>query len=143
MSYNRNTFCILCHIGVKNGTFFFINKMNNDEVFNLIKHEHPQIIAMILSSFKSQQIADILERFDSANMIDIFTKICRLKVITKKMIKNLEGSFKLYIFKNNNTFEVNGALKGVEVLTCMSPALIPKLPQVDAILEDLNKCSFL
>ena len=60
-------------------------------VAEVIKDEHPQIIATILAHLPSQQAADVLKTFDSAAQADIALRVARLDEVPETALQELDA----------------------------------------------------
>jgi flagellar motor switch protein FliG len=60
-------------------------------VAEVIKNEHPQIIATILAHLSSQQAADVLRRFDAAVQPEIALRVARLDEVSETALQELDA----------------------------------------------------
>jgi flagellar motor switch protein FliG len=60
-------------------------------VAEVIKTEHPQIVATILAHLPSQQAADVLRTFDEAQQADIAVRVARLDEVPETALQELDA----------------------------------------------------
>ncbi len=60
-------------------------------VAEIVKREHPQIIATILAHLPSQQAADVLKELDAAAQADIAMRMARLDEVPETALQELDG----------------------------------------------------
>jgi flagellar motor switch protein FliG len=65
--------------------------MDPRTVSDVIKNEHPQIIATILAHLPSQQAADVLKRFDSAVQAEVAVRVARLDEVPETALQELDA----------------------------------------------------
>jgi flagellar motor switch protein FliG len=65
--------------------------MDSGAVAELIKNEHPQIIATILAHLPSQQAADVLKRFEPAVQAEVAVRIARLDEVPETALQELDA----------------------------------------------------
>jgi flagellar motor switch protein FliG len=65
--------------------------MDPRTVADVIKNEHPQIIATILAHLPSQQAADVLKRFDGAVQAEVAVRIARLDEVPETALQELDA----------------------------------------------------
>ena len=65
--------------------------MDPRTVAEVIKNEHPQIVATILAHLPSQQAADVLRRFDAAVQADIALRVARLDEVPESALQELDA----------------------------------------------------
>jgi flagellar motor switch protein FliG len=65
--------------------------MDPRTVADVIKNEHPQIIATIIAHLPSQQAADVLKRFDAAVQAEVAVRIARLDEVPETALQELDA----------------------------------------------------
>jgi flagellar motor switch protein FliG len=65
--------------------------MDPRSVADVIKNEHPQIIATILAHLQSQQAADVLKRFDGSVQAEVAVRIARLDEVPETALQELDA----------------------------------------------------
>ncbi len=65
--------------------------MDPRTVSDVIKNEHPQIIATILAHLPSQQAADVLKRFDAAVQAEVAVRVARLDEVPETALQELDA----------------------------------------------------
>jgi len=65
--------------------------MDPRAVAEVIKGEHPQIVATILAHLSSQQAADVLRTFDQAQQADIALRVARLDEVPETALQELDA----------------------------------------------------
>jgi flagellar motor switch protein FliG len=60
-------------------------------VAEVIKNEHPQIIATILAHLPSQQAADVLKRFGQAEQVEIAMRVAKLDEVPEAALQELDA----------------------------------------------------
>ncbi len=57
----------------------------------IVKREHPQIVATILAHLPSQQAADVLKELDGAMQADIAMRMARLDEVPETALQELDA----------------------------------------------------
>jgi len=65
--------------------------MDPRTVADVVKNEHPQIIATILAHLPSQQAADVLKRFDAAIQAEVAVRMARLDEVPETALQELDA----------------------------------------------------
>ena len=65
--------------------------MDPRTVSDVIKNEHPQIIATILAHSRAKQAADVLRRFDPAVQAEVAVRIARLDEVPETALQELDA----------------------------------------------------
>jgi flagellar motor switch protein FliG len=65
--------------------------MDPRTVADVVKNEHPQIIATILAHLPSQQAADVLKRFDPVVQAEVAVRIARLDEVPETALQELDA----------------------------------------------------
>jgi len=60
-------------------------------VAEVIKSEHPQIVATILAHLPAQQAADVLKFFDAATQADVAVRVARLDEVSETALQELDA----------------------------------------------------
>ena len=76
--------------------------LNADEVYDLIKDEHPQIIAIILIHLKTAIASDVISRMPDEIKADVALRITSLEKVNATMVEEINEGFK-EILKNKKT----------------------------------------
>jgi flagellar motor switch protein FliG len=74
----------------KNIPFGYFDGMDNSIVVNLIKGEHPQTIALILASLKSERAAEILSDLPEQIQADVAMRIVKMDQVPKEVIQEVD-----------------------------------------------------
>jgi flagellar motor switch protein FliM len=70
--------------------FDFIRRVDPEDLLTLIKEEHPQIIALILSYLTPENAAVILQKFTSVEQIELIKRIEVLKEVNPEVLREIE-----------------------------------------------------
>ncbi|HUL80651.1 MAG TPA: flagellar motor switch protein FliG [Gammaproteobacteria bacterium] len=65
--------------------------MDPRTVADVVKNEHPQIVATILAHLPSQQAADVLKRFDPGVQSEVAVRIARLDEVPETALQELDA----------------------------------------------------
>ncbi len=74
----------------KNIPFGYFDGIDNTIVINLIKGEHPQTIALILASLKSERAAEILSDLPEQIQADVAMRIVKMDQVPKEVIQEVD-----------------------------------------------------
>lgn len=88
--------------------------LNADEVYDLIKDEHPQTIAIILVHLSTIIASDVLSRLPDEIKADVALRITRLEKVNANMVEEINKGFS-EILKNKKTVVAN-VFSGVDRL---------------------------
>lgn len=87
--------------------------MDSRVVAKIIRNEHPQIIATVLSHLPRDQAGDVLERLPDESHVDIVRRISRLDNVHPSALADLNDIIQ-QLFENNSQIEISG-IGGVKV----------------------------
>ncbi len=111
-------------------------------VANLIRNEHPQIIAIVLSNLEREQAGQVLELLPKERHVDIMLRITKLDTIHPAALKELDEIITRR-FEENPEAEltgVGGVKAAAEILNGVSAdiesELLEQLKEVDAELSE-------
>jgi len=76
--------------------------LNSDEVYDLIKDEHPQTIAIILIHLNTTIASDVLSKMPDEIKADVALRITSLEKVNATMVEEINAGFK-EILKNKKT----------------------------------------
>ncbi len=89
-------------------------KLNADEVFDLIKDEHPQMIAIILIHLNTAVASDVISKLPDENKADVALRITELEKVNASMVEEINQGF-TEILKNKKNV-VSDVAGGVDRL---------------------------
>ncbi len=67
-----------------------LNLLDPDTVAELLRNEHPQIVALVLSSLESSQAANVLTNLPEVLRSDVFIRIARLETVRPSALEQLK-----------------------------------------------------
>lgn len=112
-----------------------IQSLSSDQLFNLIKDEHPQTIAIVIAHLKSKAASDVLARLPDDVKADVALRIANLDKVISGMVEEIDRIFD-DIIKNeedSKTQEAGGAEHLAEILNQIDGASAEKI--IDEIEE--------
>jgi len=115
--------------------FDFIRRVNPDHILDTIKHEHPQIIALVLSFIKPCNAAIILESFEKELQSDIIQRISNFKDTSPVVLREIERVMEKYL--SSKTVEDLYKAGGIETVNEILNNIKPEAR--DLILEAVKK----
>lgn len=88
----------------------FLQRADNNQLMEIIKREHPQVIAFILSYIPSDQAAAILSQLPSKQQADIAYRISTMETPNRTALKHLDRMLgeKLDFLAASSSIEVGG-----------------------------------
>lgn len=111
---------LLEHHPGSNGGMDTLNFMEPQSVFDLIREEHPQIIATILVHLKRNQAADVLGKFDDRERNDIMLRIATFGGVQPAALQELtEVLNNLLDGQNLKRSKMGGVRPAAEILNLM------------------------
>jgi flagellar motor switch protein FliG len=113
-------------------------------VAEVIKDEHPQIVATILAHLPSQQAADVLKQFESAAQADIAMRMARLDEVPETALQELDGIIERQTKEATaiKTAKIGGVKAAADMINLLGNAqstMIEAIQQQDAELGELIK----
>lgn len=98
-----------------------ISMMEPRMVADLLKNEHPQTVALILSTQKAEHTSNILEYLADDFRSDVVYRIAKIEKVSPEVIKQIEEALQREIggFVKKDQHHVGGLDKVVEILTRM------------------------
>lgn len=97
-----------------------LNFMEPQSVFDLIRDEHPQIIATILVHLKRSQAADVLSKFDDRGRNDIMLRIATFGGIQPSALEELTAVLNNLLHGQNlKRSKMGGVRPAAEILNLM------------------------
>ena len=88
-----------------------IASLNADEIFELIKDEHPQTISIILIHLKTAVASDILSRLSDEIKTDVSVRVANLDKVNTEMVEEVNEVFKEILkSKKNSVANINGGI---------------------------------
>jgi flagellar motor switch protein FliG len=99
--------------------------MDPRTVAEVIKSEHPQIIATILAHLPSQQAADVLGRFDGAMQADLALRVARLDEVPEAALQELDAIVERQTKEATalRTSRLGGVKSAADMLNLLGPAV--------------------
>jgi flagellar motor switch protein FliG len=99
--------------------------MDPRTVAEVIKSEHPQIIATILAHLPSQQAADVLSRFDGATQADLALRVARLDEVPEAALQELDAIVERQTKEATalRTSRLGGVKSAADMLNLLGPAV--------------------
>src|SRR5690606_35708183 len=119
--------------------------MDPRTVADVIKNEHPQIIATILVHLGSRQAADVLARFEPAVQAEIALRVARLDEVPETALRELDAIVEQQTKETvaTRTAQLGGVKAAADMLNLLGPAsqgvVIDKLKAEDAALAEQIK----
>jgi flagellar motor switch protein FliG len=83
-----------------------IESLAADEIFELIKDEHPQTIAIILIHLKTASASDVMSRLSDEIKTDVAVRVANLDKVNADMVEEVNAVFK-EILKNKRSSVTN------------------------------------
>ena len=105
-----------------------IESLGSDEIFELIKDEHPQTIAIIIIHLKTSVASDVLTRLPDGIKTEVSVRVANLDKVNADMVEEVNFVFK-EILKNKKT--------SVATISCGIDRLAEILNQADEISSEL------
>lgn len=92
--------------------------LDSETLLNLIREEHPQIIALILTHLDPDKAADILVALPDETMSDVALRICHLERIRPGVMEDINDFFlnKMITIENSESQIVGGVNKIAEIM---------------------------
>jgi len=129
----------------KNEGLDAIASLSADEIFELIKDEHPQTISIILIHLKTSVASDILSKLSDEIKTDVSVRVANLDKVNTEMIEEVNDVFK-EILKNKKTSvaNINGGISRLaEILNqtdeISSELILNEIEETDAELAEQIK----
>ncbi len=102
-----------------------LNVLDPESIADLLRNEHPQIIALVLSSLDSAQAARVLSELPEDVRGDVFVRIAKLETVQPGALEQLKRSllahFKGQASSKFKKSHVGGAKCAADVLNELSP----------------------
>jgi len=98
----------------KDGLRILISQFEVDELFNMIKDEHPQLIAIVLNFGKRKQVKETLQKFEPALQTEIMVRIAQLEKLSLQIIKDIEAFFQRKVDARTQSGGGESSEKGTE-----------------------------
>jgi flagellar motor switch protein FliG len=113
-------------------------------VAEIVKREHPQIIATILAHLQSQQAADVLKELDAAIQADIAMRMARLDEVPETALQELDGIVERQTKEATTvkTAKLGGVKAAADMINLLGPkqgTMIEAIQAEDAELGELIK----
>jgi flagellar motor switch protein FliG len=114
-------------------------------VADVIKNEHPQIIATILAHLGNRQAADVLARFEPGAQAEIALRVARLDEVPETALRELDAIVEKQTKETvaQRTAQLGGVKAAADMLNLLGPAMqgsvIDKIKAEDAALGELIK----
>ncbi len=98
--------------------FKFLVRVPADQIFNFIRRENPQTIALIMSYLSERQQSQLLQMFPAGQQAEIVQRIANMKQISPKMLAELEKEVRERMF-NIMSQDTGHAIGGVDAVAQM------------------------
>jgi flagellar motor switch protein FliG len=113
-------------------------------VAEIVKNEHPQIVATILAHLPSRQAADVLRELDSAAQADIAMRMARLEEVPETALQELDSIVERQAKEATaiKTAKLGGVKAAADMINLLGPAqstMIEAIQAEDAELGELIK----
>jgi len=113
-------------------------------VAEIVKNEHPQIVATILAHFQSRQAADVLRELDSTVQADIAMRMARLDEVPETALQELDSiverqAKEAATIKTAKLGGVQAAADMINLLGATQSTMIEAIQAEDAELGELIK----
>lgn len=124
-----------------------ISMMEPRMVADLLKNEHPQTVALILSTQKAEHTGNVLEFLPEELRADVVYRIARIEKVSPEVIHQIEDALQREIggFVKKDQHHVGGVEKVVEILTriekTMETEILTGIEEVDAETAELIRNS--
>jgi len=111
--------------------------MSSREVVEIVKDEHPQIIAIVLAYLESQQAADVVERLPDDVRSDILMRVAGLSDIQQSALAEIENliASKSTDAAGGSTRKVGGDKVAADIVNALKPE------RSEAILDQIKEKS--
>lgn len=98
--------------------------MSSREVVEIVKDEHPQIIAIVLAYLESQQAADVVEKLPDELRPDILMRVAGLSDIQQSALAEIENliASKSTDSSGGSTRKVGGNKVAADIVNALKPA---------------------
>ncbi len=112
-------------------------------VADLIRYEHPQIQAIVISYLDADQASEVLSNFDPKVQLDIVMRISALETVQPQALKELNDILEKQFSSGatSQSTKLGGVKRAAEIMNFMDPQLMESIKEVDADLatqiEDL------
>jgi flagellar motor switch protein FliG len=113
-------------------------------VAEIVKREHPQIVATILAHLPSRQAADVLQELDSGVQADIAMRMARLDEVPETALQELDGIVERQTKEATTvkTAKLGGVKAAADMINLLGPkqgTMIEAIQAEDAELGELIK----
>jgi flagellar motor switch protein FliG len=113
---------------------------NPAELYEIIKNEHPQIIASLLTYLKPEQTSVLLAMFTEERRNDLMLRVALLEQVDPGAIRELNDVMVTAMAKNSRTVGVGGVNPVADILNLMNGEMnqgaLERIRQYDAELAD-------
>lgn len=116
--------------------------MNPNAVAGLLKNEHPQVMAIVLSYFEPDQAAAVLDRLPSRFQSEVIFRIANLSAIQPQALFDLNEVFEKQSSDSDlgKRANIGGVKRAAEILNMVSGGLDTKiLEEISTEHEDMSK----
>jgi flagellar motor switch protein FliG len=118
--------------------------MEPSAVAEIVKQEHPQIIATILAHLPSQQAADVLRQLEPSTQADIAMRMARLDAVPETALQELDGIVERQTKEATTvkTAKLGGVKAAADMINLLGPGqgtMIEAIQAEDAELGELIK----
>lgn len=135
----------------KRGNFFKkLNQLDPKTLFNFIKHEHPQIIAVILAHLDPRQAAATLKEFPENKQSELLFRISQTEKVSPHILEDIDRSLQKEILQIENLEggKLGGLHSVAEILNQMDSASEETILQhieefKPGIAEEIRKLMFI
>lgn len=101
--------------------FRFLERAENKAIVSVIKNEHPQIIALILSYIDSEKASKIIARLPKRDQADIVIRIANLENNNESTVNTIERVIRkrLQTYTSADSEEVGGVNRAADLMNYM------------------------
>lgn len=122
--------------------FQFVSEANPDDLYELLKNETSQIIAIVFSHFETEQSAAVFSRLPDEMQLDVLSRLSDLDDLSEQVIREIEQSLskRLEALIHRNEKRTAGIRAVGDLLECVNPdtqsSILQGLEKQDADLAE-------
>lgn len=104
---------------IESKPFRFLARTPPDQIYNSIRREHPQTIAVIMAHLSERQGAAVLSFFEPSLQADITRRIATMRQISPKLIADIEQVVRSRMFSimNQESSKAGGVEQAAKIIT--------------------------
>ena len=69
--------------------FEFLNRLDSNQIYNLVADEKPQVQSIVLTQVDNKQRRTVFEMFEGDDKVDLMKELCRADAIPKEYLQNV------------------------------------------------------